>query len=205
MKKFVFFLILLAIPVFILSGCASYRASPLSMLSCEMIQTAHLSGECNILISAKAFNKSDCKRYLDRDVIRKGYQPIQLYIQNNFDKSYALSLNRISMTCAQPEEVAEKVHTSTVGRAAGYGVAAWFTFGILAIPAVVDGVKSSQANESLDNDFSSKTAKELNLIFPHSHFNKFIFVSVNEYQPVFTTTLIEQESNQAKVFNVSAM
>lgn len=69
MKKFMFVLILLALPAFILSGCASYRASSLSILSCEMIQTAHLSGECKILISAKAFNKSDCKRYLDRDVI----------------------------------------------------------------------------------------------------------------------------------------
>lgn len=205
MKKLMLFFILFAIPVFILSGCASYSASPLSVLSYEMIQTAHLSGEGNILITAKAFSKSDCKRHLDRDVIGKGYQPIQLYIQNNSDKNYTLSLNRINMTCARPEEVADKVHTSTVGRAAGYGAAAWFTFGILAIPAVVDGVKSSQANEALDSDFSSKTAREQNLIFPHSHFNKLIFVPVNEYQPMFTISLIDQESNQVKTFNVNVL
>ena len=167
-----------------------------------MMQTPYVNGE-TILISAKAFNKSDCKKYLDRDVLKKGYQPVQLYIQNNSDKSYLFSLNRVSLSCARPEEVAEKVHTSTVGRAAGYGAAAWFTCGLLAIPAVVDGVKSSQANEALDNDFSAKTARD-QTILPHSHLNKLIFVPVNEYQQMFSITLIEQESNKPKTFNIVA-
>ncbi len=191
----------IAFSVVLLSGCASYNAAPLNSLSSQMIQSSSSAEKNDIVIAAKAFSKGDCKRYLDRDVIAKGYQPIQLYIQNNSDKNYSFSLSRISLSCARPEEVAEKVHTSTAGRAAGYGAAAFFTCGLFAIPAVVDGVKSSQANEALDNDFSSKTAMD-QTIQPHSHFNKIIFVPVNEYQSTFTMTLIDQASNTQKTFNV---
>jgi len=201
MKKTTLFFVSVSMLILTLSGCASYRAAPLNTLSSDVIQT-YAGGE-SVQISAKAFNKADCKKYLDRDVIAKGYQPVQLYIQNNSDKNYIFSLNRISVPVARPEEVADKVHTNTAARAAGYGAAAWLTFGILAVPAIVDGVKSANANEALDNDFSAKTAID-QTIFQHSHFNKLIFVPVNEYQPTFSVTLVDHASNKPRTFNVVA-
>ncbi len=206
MKKIAVSLATIPTLLILLSGCASYNASPLNTLSSEMIMSQPLGGmgNNNILVSAKAFDKADCKKYLDRDVISKGYQPVQLYIQNNSEKDYIFSLNRVSIPSATPEEVADKVHTNTAGRAAGYGAAAWFTFGILAVPAIVDGVKSANANESLDNDFSAKVARD-QIIMKHSHFNKLLFVPVNEYQQIFSVTLIEQGSNKPKTIKVSVM
>lgn len=192
----------IAVSLVLLAGCASYRAAPLNSLSSQILPVTTNSKD-DVLVIAKAFSKQDCKRYLDRDVIAKGYQPVQIFIQNNSDKHYAFALNRISLSCARPEEVAEKVHTSTVGRATGYGVASLFLWP-LAIPAVIDGVKSSQANESLDNDFSSKAAID-QTIQPHAYFNKIIFVPVNEYQSTFAMTLIDQASNTKKTFNVNAV
>lgn len=177
----------------LLSGCASYQAASLNTLSSDAMVSG-MPGREEIVIVAKAFNKADCKRYLDRDVIAQGYQPIQLYIENKSDKNYAFSLSRVSLSCASPEEVAEKVHTSTVGRATGYGVGALFLWP-LAIPAIVDGVKSSQANDALDIDFSSKAARD-QVIQPHAYFNKLLFVPSNEYQPAFTVTLMDQNSNK---------
>ena len=160
------------------------------------------SAEKDVVATAKAFNKSDCKRYLDRDVIAEGYQPIQLYIENKSDKPYSFALSRVSLPVAQPEEVAQTVHTSTVGRAVGYGVGAIFLWP-LAIPAIVDGVKSAEANDHLDVDYSSKAARD-QVIQPHSHFNKLLFVPVNGYQSSFTVTLMDQNSN-TKAITVTAM
>ncbi len=187
----------------LLSGCASYSASPLNSLASEIVisQTPNGMGSNDVFVGAKKFNIANCKKYLDRDVISEGYQPVQLFIQNNSEKDYAFTLNRISLSSATPEEVAEKVHTSTVGRATGYGVGALF-FWPLAIPAVVDGVKSAQANDALDNDFAAKVARD-QVIFRHSHFNKLLFVHVNEYQSTFTVTLIDQKTNEPKKLNVS--
>ncbi|HSW85975.1 MAG TPA: hypothetical protein VLG49_00585 [Rhabdochlamydiaceae bacterium] len=200
MKKILIPLSVFTIIGILFSGCASYSAASLNSLSSELMLSPTYGTNNNVFVTAKAFTKADCKKYLDRDVLKKGYQPIQLYIQNNSDKSYSFSLDRISLSCARPEEVSEKVHTSTVGRAAGYGAASLILWP-LAIPAVIDGVKSSQANEALDNDFSSKAARD-QIIFPHSHFNKLLFVPVNEYQSSFTVTLIDQESHETTILNI---
>lgn len=181
------------------SGCASYHAASLNTLQSD---TMCHSEKKDILIAARTFDKADCKRYLDRDVIAEGYQPVQLYIENKSNQNYFFSVNRISMPCARSEEVAETVHTSTIGRAVGYGVGALFIWP-LAIPAIVDGLKSAEANDALDNDYSAKTARDQK-ITSHSHFNKLIFVPNNEFQQNFTITLINQDSNKSISFNVVA-
>jgi len=172
----------------LLAGCASYNAAPLNTMSTEIMNPS--SVQPDLTVSAKIFDRVDCKRYLDRDVIAKGYQPVQIYIKNNSDRSYIFSLSRISLSCARSEEVAGKVHTSTVGRAAGYGAASLFLWPMV-IPAIVDGIKSANANEALDTDFSAKTARD-QTIQPYSHFNKLIFVPVSDYQPHFSVELIDQ-------------
>lgn len=186
-----------------LSGCASYKAAPLSSLSSEAVYSSSSKKSSDIFIAAKTFDKTDCKRYLDRDVISKGYQPIQLYIQNNSDRSYSFSLSRIDLPFARQEEVADKVHTSTIGRILGYGIPGVIILWPLLIPAVVDGIKSSEANDALDCDFSAKIARD-QTINPHSLFNKIIFVPASDFQQSFNVTLIDQESNKPKMFNVCA-
>lgn len=193
--------ILSVLLVSLLASCASYQATPLDPLVVETSRQSRVEKKSNVLIAAKAYSKQECKSYLDRDVIAKGYQPIQLYIQNNSDQSYLFSLNRLDLPCARAEEVASKVHTSTVGRVLGYGVPGVILLWPLIIPAVVDGIKSSEANEALDNDFSSKIAKDQTL-FPYSRLNKIIFVPVHAMQSSFNMTLIDQESGQPQTFNV---
>ncbi len=190
---------LLVLTIF-LTGCASYQSEPLANLTFETVSTSEKNE--GIAAVAKSFDKADCKRYLDRDVIAEGYQPVQLFIQNNSNKNYLFSLNRMSLSHARSEEIADKVHTSTVGRAVGYGAAALIVWPF-AIPAIVDGIKSAKANDRLDIDFSAKTARD-QTIAPHSHFNKIIFVPREEYQPTFSVTLIEQETKEPKTLTVTA-
>lgn len=190
----------IVLSIFIFTGCASYNAVSLGSLSSEIL-TTHSSE--NVMLASKVFTKADCKKYLDRNVIRKGYQPIQIYIQNNSNKSYIFSPNRVSLPCARAEEVAEKVHTSTAGRATGYGAAAFFTCGLFAIPAIVDGVKSSNANDALNNDYACKIAKE-QMLFPHSHLNMLIFVPTESYKDSFSVILIDQKTQKPKILNTTA-
>ncbi len=91
-----------------------------------MTETSRVSLVNNVVVGAKAFDAADCGKYLDRDVISEGYQPVQRYIQNSSDKDYVFSLNRVSLPTARAEEVSGKVHTDTIARAAGYGAAALF-------------------------------------------------------------------------------
>jgi hypothetical protein len=203
MKHLIFPSSIIASTFIFLSGCASYNASSLSTLAPEAVFSSLVERQ-DLVVVAKAFNKADCKRYLDRDVLAEGYQPVQLYIENNGEKDYVFSLNKISLSFARSEEVAEKVHTSTVGRAVGYGVGAVVFLPItwpLAIPAIVDGIKSSEANQALDNDFSTKAASD-QVIYSHSYFNKILFVPINDYQPNFRITLTEKDSKRIREIEV---
>jgi len=152
-------IILVALSLVFLTGCASYNALPLNSMSSEVIDVTKPAMRTDVTIAAKALSRSECIRYFDRDVIEKGYLPVQLYIQNNTKNAYVFSLNRVSLSVARPEVVAAKVHTSTVGRAVGYGAGALLLWP-LAIPAVVDGIKSARANQALDADFDAKCAQD---------------------------------------------
>lgn len=155
-----------------LTGCASYSASTLSMLSTE--QVIHSLQEPNVLVSWKAYNEEDCERYLDRDVLSKGYVPIQLTIRNDSSDPMYLSPNNFSTPVSSPSEVANKVHTSTGGRVAAWGIGGLIFFPLL-VPAVVDGFKSAHANQALDTDYAAKALKE-HTIQPHSVFNGVVFI-----------------------------
>lgn len=189
----------IALTALLLAGCASYHAAPLSQLSPDVIQSRSTKNQ-DVLIAAKAFDRMDCKRYLDRDVIRQGYRPVQLYIRNNTDKNYIFALNRMGLPLARPEEVAQRVHTSTVGRAIGYGVGSLILWPLI-IPAIVDGMGSAEANTLLDADFYSKTAKD-QVIAGHSHLNTLVFVPNFGFKSEFTLTLIDQESAEPRSFDV---
>ena len=62
-----------------LAGCASYQATPLT-------NVLSFSGgdRKGINVFAKALTKAECKKFFDRNVIAKGYQPIALKIENGF-------------------------------------------------------------------------------------------------------------------------
>jgi hypothetical protein len=183
-----------------LTGCASYNALPLNSMSSQVVNVSEPSKHANLVVAAKKLSRAECLKYFDRDVIKEGYQPIQLYIQNDTNDSYIFSLNRISLSTARPEEVADKVHTSTVARATLYGAGALILWP-LAIPAVIDGVKSAQANEALDADFDAKVAKD-QVITKHSNLNKVLFVPRNEVNGFFTITLLDAETHAPKTVEV---
>lgn len=192
--------IIIIINLILLSGCASYRGAPLNVVEAPGSWMPWKGND--VVIGAKAFNAEDCRKYLDRDVLTKGYRPVQITIENKTDREYLFSLNRVTLPCARADEVADKVHTSTMGRAAGYGAAAFF-FWPFAIPAVVDGVRSAKANEALDIDFASKAAKDQR-IEPYAHVNMLMFVPEKSFQRTFNITLIDAMTNEPRSFKVTA-
>lgn len=178
----------------LLTGCASYDASGLAALDPDCVRSyAEVDG---MSIGCKAFNRADCIHYLGRDVLAKGYQPIQITFQNTTGKRFIYSTKEISLPCSSPEEVGKRVHTSTFGRVLFYAP--------LVIPALVDGVKSSQANQMLDIDYHEKAPDHF-VIPPHSYFKTLIFVPKAHYSPVFEVSLLDQETGKKKVVGLSVL
>ena len=166
------------------SGCARYSAKPLKKHSCHPSRT---SKDQSISLSYRLFSTADCKRYLGRNVLAKGYQPVLITLFNNSSQFFYTSYDSISLPCVSPEEVARSVHTSTAGRAVGYGLAGLVMWPLL-IPAVVDGIGSSEANTLLDADFADKAFEKQQSILPYSTVSGLIFVDCDSFDENFTIT-----------------
>jgi hypothetical protein len=165
-----------------LSGCAHYH--PKSSLSNLNTGISQQTKESTISFNHHVFSTDDCLRYLDRNIIARGYQPVNITFTNNTKYSLTFSTKSFSFPCALVEEVAEKAHTNTKGRAVGYGVAS-LCVPILWIPAVVDGVGSSKANKKLNADFSRKSLRD-QVVNPFSTVSGLIFVPTGSFNPNFT-------------------
>jgi hypothetical protein len=179
----------------LIAGCAHYNAIPLKWLEDST------STKKGVTLSYKVFTKADCKKYLGRDILKRKYQPLQLTIVNNTNDTYTISHNSLSLPTASIEAVAKKVHTSTVGRAVGYGAAAILTCGLFAIPAIVDGIGSAEANEQLDDDFATKAFRLDGALKPHTMVNGIVFVAREAFDENFTLTLYNEKNGQVLVLN----
>ncbi len=184
-----------------LTACANYRAMTLTNLSTDFIEKPFNLKE--VSVGCKILNPTECKKYLGRNVIKAGYQPLQLTIRNNSLNNYLFSSSRIDLPCAKPDEVSEKLHTSTATRAGIYGTIGVLSCGLFLIPAVVDGMKSYDANQKIDRDYLRKSRDSL-VLTPHAQLNTILFVPVEAYYDDFNITLINEETAEATKITVHA-
>lgn len=174
----------------LLTGCASYNSSTLPVLSSH--DALYFDSEPQILVSWKIYNARDCENYLDRNILSEGYIPVQLTVRNQGNDPLYLSAHNFSVPLCSSREVASKAHTSTGGRIAAWGVGGLFFFPLM-IPAVVDGMKSVQANTDLDADYAAKTLKE-QVIQPHSLFNGIVFIPKKYQEEDVEMFLVNQKT-----------
>jgi len=183
---------LLLAPLMLLAGCASYEAAMLTTLP---VQSAIQSRQNpNVLVSWKLFDQQDSEMYLGRDLIAEGYIPIQMMIRNNSSDPMYLNPSNFSIPLPSTNEVANKVHTSTAGRVAGWGVPGLILWPLL-IPAIYDGIKSREANAALDADYLAKAIKE-QTIQPHSSFNGVVFLPKQMANLPIEMFLVNQRTNE---------
>ena len=192
----------------LLGGCAGYKAKPLSRLNTG---TPAVQDE-TITMAYHVLSEEECKTYLDRNVLEKGYQPVHVTLRNNTNKALLFSLDNITVPCVCAHEVAEKVHTSTAGRALGYGVTGaallpiglglttpWtvpvsIASGAFLIGSVVECAGSAKANKKLDADFNYKELKD-QVLKPLEVINGLIFVPRGEFAEAdLAVTLFDVET-----------
>lgn len=201
-KKEVSFLVIILLLICQV-GCASYRPVSLPILQPEFAPFSVKAKAEDITLSCKTFSVYDCERYLNRDAISKGFQPIQITIANESKKYLVFSEQGVSLPIIPAEDVAKQLHTDTVGRATAWGVGSLCLWPLL-IPAVVDGVGSSNANKAMDSDFGAKNLKGT-IIQPYGTMNGIIFVPTSEYNDTFSVVLIDRENKEKIDFRVHGL
>ena len=176
-----------------LSSCAKYEGKKLPA------PHAPIHNKKNIKVSRKALTQKESRKYFSgRNLLARGYQPVQIYIENNTDKTYYLNPNLITLPLESASSVARSMQ-----RNVGWKITKYFIIGG-PVWAAIEGVASHDANKMIKSDMGEKSIR-LNTavkIRPHGIINKVMFVAKENYNSDFDVSLIEHKTNKRIKFKL---
>ena len=143
-----------------------------------------------ISLTTKALSHDESKALLGRDILDRGYQPVQLIIQNNSSRTYAIPKEKISLPTVPADTIALKVMKTALPRAIGWKIAS-FLFWPLTIASTIDGAKSLTTYKKLKKELTAKTMKADEEIGPYSLARRVIFVPKEKYKQDFEVVFVD--------------
>jgi hypothetical protein len=157
------------------------------------VQTASFIKE-EVIVTAKAYTADESELNLHKDLLSRGYRPIQVSVQNNSSKSFAFSAASVSLRLTNPKDVALKVSTESIPRAIAYKIASTL-FWPLFFPSTVDSIKTLKAHQLMKRDFRAKSIKDVDeVITPYSTVTRVLFVKEKDFHEKFTVSLIDKDT-----------
>lgn len=194
MKRLLIWSILLC---FTVTGCASYSAGRLPTANVEALPSFQDQG--GLKVGVQFFDAREAKQIFGVGKISNVCQPTYIVIDNRTNNAYEFKKRMLSQPSIPAEEIAKECGFSTVGRATAYGVAGLFIWPFL-IPAVVDGVGSSQANQRMQDDYMYKEIKD-DRIQPNGLLNGVVFLGKMKTGEELAIRLTDVKTNEVKLFS----
>jgi hypothetical protein len=156
--------------------------------------------EGRVRISVKSLNTEESKKYLRSDLLKEGYVPLQITIENQSPDPYLITPESISLPLVSPKEIAGLVKKSALPASIGLKIAG-FLFWPLSIPSTMHGIKTMQSYKILKKDLITKSVKE-EIIAPYTTMNRVFFVTTESHLEEFSVSLVNQDTLETKLFSV---
>ncbi|MEI8329547.1 MAG: hypothetical protein WCG14_06085 [Chlamydiia bacterium] len=198
--------------IFILSGvialvgvCTPWTTSQLSNIpTVETLDAESTFLRSNtIQVVAKAYTPEESTKFLNKNLLRKGYQPVQITIQNNSSQEYSLSSGSVGLPTASPSKVTMKLMQSAIPRGIAFRIASFFFWPFM-VPSTIDSIITMKTYQSIKNDLQSKLVKK-EVIAPYSIYNRIVFVPIDQFKDSFDVSLIELQSLRPQVIHVTGL
>lgn len=193
MKKLIPILILSVV----VSGCATYQAGRLP--SSDVSALSNSQDQDGLKVAVKFFDARESKQIFGVGKVAEKYQPVYIAIDNRTKSVYEFKKQDLNKPSVPSEEVAKTCGFNTAGRATAYGVAGLFIWPLL-IPAVVDGVGSSNANQKMQSDFMYKEIHD-DRIQVNGLLNGVVFLDKMKDGEEIVVRLHNTENNEIKLFS----
>lgn len=189
--------IILTSGLFFSTSFVTHSFTPLTIKSEDVI-TAYVNE--GVYIQAKAYSPWESKKYLHRNINSKGYQPIQISIQNNTPVPLGLGDMSIGMPIVPPKKVSKTVLIDSIPRAIGLKVASFFFWPFM-IPGAIDTIYTLKTHAKVKRDFTAKAIKNYEEIIPaYSTIHRIIFVKSQNFQDSFNLYLSNKETGRVYTY-----
>lgn len=162
-----------------------------------------LAEENHVKLSIKALTVEESEKYLKKDLLDMGYQPVEVTIENGSADPYLLSPKSVDLPLVDGRKIAKKILKAALPRSIGLKIASLF-FWPLTIPSTLDSLLTHKSYRKLKKQLESKAVRD-EVVAPYSSVHRVFFVPVGECQDSFSVTLENQETLESKVFQVEGL
>src|SRR3972149_3641022 len=100
------FFTILAVSTSFLLVLTSWNAHKINLLKPQVQISPFGPEEGKLIVTAKAYTHEESKIYLQRDLVDRGVQPLEVTIQNNTDKKYSVTASSVDLPRIDPKKVA---------------------------------------------------------------------------------------------------
>jgi hypothetical protein len=162
-------------------------------------------------LAVKPVTESESQERFGRRMIKRGYYPLQLHIDNKSDAYCILNPSQMGVALASPKKVAKRLHHKTM-----LITTALFMLGILGLEwfhplsyaslvafpvAAYLSARNRHITNSVIRDSIDKNEESI-VIPPYCAITRHFFVPDHHFRPNFPVTLIYTKDNQALQFDV---
>jgi len=158
---------------------------------------AHI-GKKDISLKYKVYTLDEVKKFFRTNLIKKGFLPVFISIQNDSDLEVHFSPDQMNVPHASAKKISKLAHKSFIGKMLAYNIASFF-FMPISIIGTVDGIRHWQANRTIDKIYAAREAVE-QWISPHETYRGVIFIPLKQLKERLnnlTVTLTDLESKEA--------
>lgn len=156
-----------------------------------------------VQIEAKLYTETDSKNYLNYNLLRMGYTPIEITVRNHTANAYAISAASVPLACASSSDVAWSMTKKKLPGSVGLKIASFF-FWPLMIPSTVEGIHTYKTHRSFTKDLEAKALKEKDeIIPPYATVTRILYVKKESFQETFSVALQEVDTKDLLVIHTA--
>ena len=184
----------------ILSTLGSFHIAPLDSVARTPL-TPFVKQEKDIALSYRSLSAGESRHYLDVNMLKEGVQPVQITVENNTPRTYAIGTDSLDIPQISSDDAAWKVTRHAIPRAILYKVISFF-FTPFLIVETLDSITTFRSHLDLKRDFHAKALKDDGeAILPYSTVNRVVFVPLEGYQGDFAIDITDVETGNIETFS----
>lgn len=157
----------------------------------------------DLSVSFRVYSRNECKELLSKDLVSRGYQPIQIDIVNPTHHEYEISPTDVSLPSEKPSKMALKVMKSAIPRSILFKIAG-LVFWPVNIVGIVDSLNAFTSYDEMRADWHSMSIKPNEKVPPFSTIHRVVFVPEGHLTDNFTIQLKNVKSGEYETFESNA-
>jgi len=156
--------------------------------------------EDRVRVSIRVVSEEESKKYFSCDLMRMGYQPVRLVIENASDTPYFVSPRLFDISLIDAKQIAKKIGKRAIPRSIIWKIVGIF-FWPAVIPSAIDSVLTYKSFHKMYSAIASRALRE-EVVPAYGIIHRVFFVQLGQLTEAFAFSLENTDTLESAIFSV---